>query len=197
MQLAFPSESAALHDVDCLGGLGEQLARIGPPARPRNIEWVRAIISAAPAPLSDTSPSSSTSRSRRSGNDRPDRRRPPWPVRAPLRSDGTAGERAGEGAEGRARAEACAPRSAPPACACSSSRVLVAQRLLLERCDHTCPQQRRIERLEQEVLGAQFDAAHHRFDLAHRGDHDDRQVVACARSHAAPRARRSRPARAS
>jgi hypothetical protein len=38
----------------------------------------------------------------------------------------------------------------------------------LERCQDARPQQCRVERLEQKVLGAKLDAAHHRFDLAHR-----------------------------
>ncbi len=40
----------------------------------------------------------------------------------------------------------------------------------------TRAQQRRIERLEQEVLGAKLDAAHHRVHLAHRRDDDHRQI---------------------
>ena len=57
---------------------------------------------------------------------------------------------------------------------------LVAQRFLLERRQHARAQQRRIERLEQEILGAELDAAHHGVDLAHRRNHDDRQVVDAA-----------------
>ena len=56
----------------------------------------------------------------------------------------------------------------------------VAQRLLFQRRQHARPQQRRIERLEEIIFGAEFDASHHGFDFAHRRDHDDRQVVAAA-----------------
>ena len=56
----------------------------------------------------------------------------------------------------------------------------VAQRLLLESRRDAGAQQRRIERLEDEVLRAQLDAADDRFDFAERGNDHDRQIVDAA-----------------
>src|SRR6185437_12100492 len=56
----------------------------------------------------------------------------------------------------------------------------VAQRLLFQRGEHTCAQQCRIKRLDDEVGGTELDAAHDRVHLAQRRNDQNRQFVDAA-----------------
>src|SRR5262245_9490153 len=180
MPASLPLASSALSSAIAFSGSRNNAAASGRAASPRTRECVLAIISAAPAPLSDTSPSEMTSRSspmRKWSTRSPpdllgrlenhvDGRGPPEDRTAPRRRH----QRQLQHAR-LAQLQLLAPQLIARA---------VAQRLLLESRRDAGAQQRWIERLEDEVLRAQLDAADDRFDFAQRGNDHDRQIVDAA-----------------